>query len=329
MDAGPGRLICVRGAQGAQPGERTPMPRGAIQPSETEDFFAAAQARVEGHVASTFSLAGSARLHRKALGLDVLCAPLNVVLAPLHALLRLVALLLRVLRLRRAAGFLGRIHLILPTRTARAVEEGLLALVFALPDAPGYAIADRFAEAPPLRDDASLSEGEARRRAERAAGTIKTYTGTRSAVAEMTTALLTICFGAWLFHRLTPGMLSLAPALADTYAMDTAIANFPLGRGLGGLWYGAFPVGASPLAIATVALMLIVTAAIVTAFAGILADPVQTRLGIHQARLRRLVTAVERDMIGSETASFAAREHLYARVFDIADIAGGLFRHFR
>ncbi|NDV50199.1 DUF6635 family protein [Salipiger sp. PrR003] len=209
------------------------------------------------------------------------------------------------------------------------MEEGLLEHVFALPGGPGRPIADRFAEAPPLREDAALREDETRKRAERAAATIKSYTGTRSAVAEMTTALLTICFGAWLFHRLTPGMLSLAPALADTYALDAAIGNVPLGRGLGGLWYGAFPVGASPLAIITVALMLIVTAAVVTAFAGILADPVQTRLGVHQARLRRLITAVERDMTGSDSAPFAAREHLYARVFDIADIAGGLFRLFR
>jgi hypothetical protein len=305
------------------------MQREATQPLESEDYFAEARARVDGHVASTFSFAGSARLHRRALGWDVFCAPLNVVLAPLHALLRLFAFLLRVVRLRRAAGLLGRVHLILPTRTARAVEEGLLECVFALPDGPGCSIVDRFAEAPPLRDDTSLSEDKTRRRAEQAAATIKTYTGTRSAVAEMTTALLTICFGAWLFHRLTPGMLSLAPALADTYAMDAAIGNFPLGRGLGTLWYSAFPVGASPLAIVIVALMLIVTAAIVTAFAGILADPVQTRLGVHQTRLRRLVTAVERDMTGSDSAPFAAREHLYARVFDIADIAGGLFRHFR
>ena len=301
----------------------------ATRPSEPEDYFTEARARIESHVASTFSFAGSARLHRRALGLDILCVPLNVVLAPLHAVLRLVALLMRVVRLRRASCLLGRIHLILPTRTARAVEEGLLEHVFALTGGPGRSIVDRVAEAPPLRDDASLSEAETRRRAERAAATIKTYTGTRSAVAEMTTVLLTICFGAWLFHRLTPGMQSLAPALADTYAMDAAIGNFPLGRGLGGLWYGAFPVGASPLAIVTVALMPLVTAAVVTAFAGILADPVQTRLGVHQARLLRLVTAVERDMTGSDTAPFAAREHLYARVFDIADIAGGLFRHFR
>ena len=274
------------------------MQRGAIQPSDPKDYFAEARARVDGHVASAFSLAGSARLHRMALGLDVLCAPLNVVLAPLHALLRLIALLPRVVRLGRTADLLQRVHLILPTRTARAVEKELLEHVFALPEGAGRSIADRFAAARPLWDDGSLGEDEARRRSERAAATIKTYTGTRSAVAEMTTALLTICFGAWLFHRLTPGMLSLAPALADTYTMDTAIGNFPLGRGLGGLWYSAFPVGASPLAIATVALMLI-------------------------------VTAVERDMTGSETAPFVAREHLYARVFDIADIVGGLFRHFR
>ncbi|NDV50198.1 DUF6635 family protein [Salipiger sp. PrR003] len=83
------------------------MQRGAIQPSDPKYYFAEARARVDGHVASTFSLAGSARLHRRALGLDILCAPLNVVLAPLHALLRLIAFLLGVVRLRRASGFPG------------------------------------------------------------------------------------------------------------------------------------------------------------------------------------------------------------------------------
>lgn len=34
-------------------------------------------------------------------------------------------------------------------------------------------------------------------------------------------------------------------------------------------------------------------------------------------------------MTGSDTATFTAREHLYARVSDTADIAGGLFRQFR
>lgn len=63
------------------------MQRGAPQPSEPEGFFAAARGRIDAHVCATFSLAGSTRLHRKALGLDILCAPLNVVLAPLHALL--------------------------------------------------------------------------------------------------------------------------------------------------------------------------------------------------------------------------------------------------
>ncbi|MBT9386335.1 hypothetical protein KM176_20870 [Pseudooceanicola sp. CBS1P-1] len=305
------------------------MQRGATLPSETEDFFAAARGRIDGHVSATFSLAGSARLHRKALGLDILCASFNVILAPLHAFLRLLTLLLRLVRLRHAAGILGRLHLVLPTRTARAVEEGLLTHVFALPAGPGRSIADRLTEVPPLRDDPSLSDSERHARAGRAAETLRAYTGTRSAVAEMTTALLTICFGAWVFHRLTPGMMTLAPKLADTFAMDAAIGNFPLGRGLGRLWYAAFPVDASPLAIVMIALALVVTAAIVTAFAGILADPVQTRLGVHQVRLRRLVSAVEQDMTGSGVTSFAAREHLYARAFDIVDIAGGLFRHFR
>ena len=73
------------------------------------------------------------------------------------------------------------------------------------------------------------------------------YTESRSAASELTTAAVSVAVGATAFKQLTPGVVSLGPALATAPAQQAAIASFPLGAGLGSLWYGVFPVTPSPL----------------------------------------------------------------------------------
>lgn len=70
-------------------------------------------------------------------------------------------------------------------------------------------------------------------------------------------------------------------------------------------------------------------AAVAVAFAGVLADPLQVRVGLHQRRLRRLIDAVEGAFFADEGPGFAAREHYLARVFDIADVAAASLRILR
>ena len=76
---------------------------------------------VDGFVRRHFLPLGTLRLHRGALGWDLLRAPVNVALAPVFLLTRLVALVLRLLGLRRAGLWLGRRRILLPTAVARAV----------------------------------------------------------------------------------------------------------------------------------------------------------------------------------------------------------------
>ena len=297
---------------------------GLATPTRAE--FDAARGRIDGFVARHFSFRGALGLHRRALGGDLLRAPLNVFLAPLHALTRLAGFLCRLCGARRAADWLGARGFILTTRVAAEVEARLLEDLLALPaSGRGAPMATRLEALAPE----GLAEPDRSARAERAATTLQIYTGTRAAVAEMTTALLTVAFGAWMFHRLTPGMLSVAPNLANGFVQDAAIATFPLGSGLGALWYGAFPVAATGWQVAVTLVLLLALASVVTAFAGILADPLQARLGLHRARLNRLVDALERDLGGATPRPFAAREHFYARLLDLVDIGSGLFRHFR
>ena len=48
------------------------------------------------------------------------------------------------------------------------------------------------------------------------------------------------------FHKLTPGTLTLGPVIAAALAQQAAVASFPLGAALGGLWYGLLPVRHPP-----------------------------------------------------------------------------------
>src|SRR3954452_5091888 len=100
------------------------------------------------------------------------------------------------------------------------------------------------------------------------------YAGTRAAASEITTAILTVGAGVLSVQQLTPGMMSLGPVLAAVLAQQAAIASFPLGTTMGGLWYGLFPVTAAPALTFGITGGLMAGAAIFSAYAGILADPV-------------------------------------------------------
>jgi hypothetical protein len=120
--------------------------------------------------------------------------------------------------------------------------------------------------------------------------------------------------------------MTLGPALAATLAQQTAIASFPLGSTLGGLWYSAFPVAASPALVAGLTGGLMLGAAVLSAFAGILTDPVQRRLGLHGRRLERLLAALEREWVEGHEGAFVVRDHYAARLLDLVDLLASLWR---
>ncbi|MDX5413542.1 MAG: hypothetical protein LPK02_10910 [Rhodobacterales bacterium] len=193
------------------------------------------------------------------------------------------------------------------------------------------AVLRAFLAAPQLRAlwrqhaDPAAAEAQARRMAR----LVSDYAGTRSAVAEILTAIVLLVVGALVFRAMTPGMLSLAPELAGVVAHGAAVADFPLGQTLGGMWYGVFPVGVPVWMMAAVVIFLVMLGAVMAAFAGILADPVQARLGLHRRRLQRLIAALAAEVEGNEGRAFAAHEHAMARVMDMWDAVASLARALR
>ena len=217
------------------------------------------------------------------------------------------------------------------------IRDGTLndLLDVALP--PGNAIPDRAAmsravlAAPKFREimRSRSTVAEAQATADRIVGAVGDYTGTRSSIAEFTTGLFTLAIGAVAFQALTPGMISMAPGVAGAVSHSSAVSDFPLGAPIGGLWYSVFPVGPSPGLIAATVAGLMILGSVVAAFAGIIADPVQVRLGIHRRRLLRLFDTLDAEISGSRDKPFTAQEHILARIFDLWDGALSLLRLFR
>ncbi len=251
---------------------------------------------------ATFGPRGTLKLHRAAVGLDLLRAPVNVALAPVFLVSRLLALLLLLVRMRRPARWILARPVFFRTAVAARVAEGLHALLARL-DELGVGVA---------------AGPEARARG------IDDYVGVRSAVSEITTSLIVLAVGFAIFHSATPGVVSLAPNVAERLAQAEAARGFWAGETLGRAWYGTFPATIPAHRIVLTGVALAMAASVVTTFAGLIADPVQLALGTHRRRLNRLMRRLD---CGGEAP--LAAEHVAARTSDLVDAAMAVLRVFR
>jgi hypothetical protein len=152
------------------------------------------------------------------------------------------------------------------------------------------------------------------------------YARTRAAATEITTAFLSLGAGALALRKLTPGAMSLGPTLAAAIAQRAAVISFPMGGALGSLWYTLFPVAPSAVLVAGLTGGLLAASTIASAFAGVVADPVQRKLRLHELRLQRMVDALERQMKDPTAPGFVVHDHYVARLLDLFDVAGALVR---
>lgn len=299
----------------------------------SDDVFGSARDRVDAFLAENFSFSGTLRLHRHAIGRDLLRSPVNVTLAPLHLAARLISLLFGCIGLRRLAVWVASRDVLLRTAISRELEGRLIQNLFGFAPlgqgVPPTAHALLEAQALLLGPHLLPEPREAELRARRAAASIAAYSGVRSAVAEITTAATALFLGALAFRSLTPGMVSLAPTLAEGVVREVAVHSFPLGITAGSAWYALFPAQASAAQVLLTAAALIVIGSCIATFSGLIADPLQAHLGIHRRRLLRLIDAVESDLTSSSPKPFSAREHYYARFADCIDAATAVFRSLR
>lgn len=261
--------------------------------------LAACRARIPAFAARHLGWAGTLRLHQRALGLDLVRAPVNVLLVGPALLVRLGAWIAGWLGRPDAAAWLLRRELFLETALARHVAGLVLAELLQL---------DRVADLPPA--------WQARSR-----HLLAEYVAARHAAAELGAVLVLVALGLLLVHRLTPSAISLGPLLAQELVRQEAVAGFWLGPSLGTLWYGWFPVAAGWPTLVASTLGVMLAFALLATFAGLVMDPLQQLLGVHRYRLRRLVDTLERAALGEEAVRLNLPDPYLARLTDLIDMA--------
>ena len=149
---------------------------------------------------------------------------------------------------------------------------------------------------------------------------IERYCETRRSAADVTTALA-IGLAGWIwFGQFTPGSLSTGKELADSLTLYTAVQDFFLGSTIGGWYYAVFPPETSLRTHAFATVVVALGMSIIAAFSGLIADPVQSRIGIHRKRLERWLRTMRR----FREDDYRPLDPYLARIADIVDIAKSL-----
>lgn len=289
------------------------------------------ESRIDSFARENFSFLGSLRLHRHAVGLDMIRAPVNLAMSAPFLTSRIVAAGCRKAGRKEAAEWIESRRYYLKTDVARELEWRLFVDFLELPFAQGARSSERDALAEELLRDPRV-EGAINEQLKSAgvkgddpefrawlSGALNTYQSTRVSSADMSNALLGAGVGAIAFKQLTPGMMSLGPVAAHALVQSAAIASFPLGAGIGGVWYGLFPAVAPAALTVGATGGLVAFGAVFSAFSGVISDPVQRRLGIHQRRLRKLLNSLEQELRGEGEARFTVRDHYVARILDLLE----------
>ena len=299
-------------------------------------YVASRRDRVDAFIDRHFTLAGSLALHRRALGWDVLRAPLNLFLTVPALAAKLASRAARHAGRERLAVWLAERRLLLETDLAREIEWLVATELLEIPCQQRGRASSRDALAEMVLADPRVagrlaaplvaSTAEEREFRGRLVAALESYVGSRTATAEIATGVLTTGLGALAVKQATPGLVTLASALAGMIAQQNAIAAFPLGVGLGGLWYGWFPAAPGPGLLAVTTGGVVIGGALVAAFSGIVTDPLKRRLGLHRRRLLRLLGELERALCGEDRAGATLRDHYVARLIDLLDLVAGAWR---
>jgi hypothetical protein len=298
-------------------------------------YFAQRHAMVDGFVTRHFSLAGSLRLHRAAVGFDIARAPLNLAMAGPQLGLVVASKVAGGLGARRVAAGLASKRLTVATAVSREINWRLQTELLELPFRDGNRVARRDALAETILSDPRVAgaimptlealdaRGDEPALRARLETMLAEYGRTRGATNEIAATLAALANSALALRTLAPGALSLGQTLAGTVARRAAV-SLPFGGALTSAWAGLLPATRTAGLVAGMTSGLL--AGVAAAFAGVVTDPVQRRLGLHQRRLHRMLDALERQMKDPAAEGFVLQDHYVTRLIALLDVAAAVLR---
>lgn len=297
-----------------------------------QNYIQSRRQKIPEFVQTHFSISGAAKINRKALGSDLIKAPLNVAWALPYTAVQTTSLLLSRVGLKKIDHLAKK----MPTGFKTAVQEEINRLIFLelleMPYRKGKhkgekdALLAEILDQPEIKslfqDQLALIFSKSKQKGFRQAleKRLKKYSVNRIAVSEMAGNIITLATGAGMLGKMTPGGISFGAGLAAAIAQQSAISSFFLGPTLGGVYYGIFPATASLGLVVASTSAVLVTLAIISAFSGMITDPLQSRLGIHEKRLNRLVDSLEDALRDKRDSELKLRAQYLARVFDLLDL---------
>jgi hypothetical protein len=307
-------------------------------------YFDKRRERTPDFIDRHFSWSGAWSLNSRAFGRDIYRAPLNVALiAPSLGKRALEAGLDKLGKDEMAAKLRAK-QLHFKTDVAEELEwlihTDLLEVPFAQMSNLGPRSSERDVLAEEIYDHPLMTQALAAavtnvvdaagpRNRDQLEGLLSAYMETRAANAEVVNLVVCLMAGGLIAHQVTPGVLTLGPSMAGALANHAAVTGFPLGSTIGSAWVGAFPVApTTALAAGSTASVLAVTA-LVTAFSGIISDPVQRSLGIHERRLNHFIDTLEQNVLFDEENRMKMHDHYVGRVIDLFDALGALWAYAR
>jgi hypothetical protein len=270
-------------------------------------YFRKRRSRVPAFVERTFSLRGALQTHRNAIGNDLWKAPLNAALAGPQIGLNAIAGIMALAGRRETAEWLKSRELFFRTSVTQNIERRLFVDLLELPYSGAGEPSFHDALAVEILSDSRLDgalgvlngpwgEKQRLKMDDELVRQLAIYLNARGAAGEVVSAAVTMAAGGVVLHQLTPGFLTLGPALAQA-----------LGAKIGGV--AAFTVAGTVLALSAGA----------AAFAGVVTDPIQSALGIHHLRLIGLLDTLESTFLGGD-ARLAIPEQYAARLIDLVDV---------
>jgi len=143
----------------------------------------------------------------------------------------------------------------------------------------------------------------------------------RMASADIANSVISMLVGAFAFQKYTPGGLAIGIYSAAVVARWLAVDNFWAGPWLGQWYYSLVPVAPGFAVILACVLLSLTLLAVTACFSGVLLDPLQAAVGLHQWRLKRLIDHLEKDARLRTSSSFKPKEPYLARVLDLIDMA--------
>lgn len=297
-----------------------------------DNYIKKRREKVPAFVKKHFFFTGALRINKKVFGSDLYKTPLNVFWAMPYTGLKASSLVLKKIGVKRIPSYIDRLPVGFETKLQKEINWLIFTELLELPYAQDKqkskkdALAEEIINQPEISslflDEFSTIYQKSKDQRFRAAleRNLRNYSGSRIATSELAGSIISLSAGAGMFGKMTPGAMTFGGGLASAMAQYMAISNFVLGPTLGGIYYSVFPATASMgLVIASTGSVLAVLA-LVTSFSGIITDPIQSKLGLHQKRLNKLIDSLDKELQDTGDSGLHFKEQYIARIFDLLDL---------